>query len=196
MPFGTTLSQSGGGRTLRGVALAASLGLLNVSIPASAQSGERQDSVGEDAVDAVTQPLSDLNLRNKEIPLILQLAQDEPYNLSELKGCDAIRTEVTRLDQVLGPDANEPAERVGLVNRGLRTGGNVLGGMIPFRGLVRQVSGAKAEEKRWETAIYAGVARRSFLKGYMAGKSCETIEEASIRSARDVLGMSEPNTEE
>ncbi|WP_390588372.1 hypothetical protein [Erythrobacter sp. MTPC3] len=162
-----------------------------MSSTAHAQSGERKDSVGEDAVDAVTQPLSDLNLRNKEIPLILQLAQDQPYNLNEVEGCEALRTEVARLDEVLGPDADQPADRAGLINRGLRTGGNVLGGMIPFRGIVRQISGANAEEKRWEAAVYAGVARRSFLKGYMAGQGCETAEEATVRSAREILGMPE-----
>ncbi|MEO0464842.1 MAG: hypothetical protein AAF127_17100 [Pseudomonadota bacterium] len=161
------------------------------AVPAFAQSGERQESVGEDAVDAVTQPLSDLNLRNREIPLILRLAREEPYNLSEVEGCDALRTEVARLNEVLGPDANEPAERAGLVNRGLRAGGDVLGGMIPFRSIVRRVSGARAEQKRWEAAVYAGVARRSFLKGYMAGQGCETAEEATVRSARDILGMPE-----
>jgi hypothetical protein len=173
----------------RGVALAASLGLLVLSVPALAQSGERQDSVGEDAVDAVTQPLSDLNLRNREIPLILVLAQEEPYNLSEVEGCDALRTEVARLDEVLGPDADAPPEGTGIINRGLRTGGDMLGGMIPFRGIVRQISGANAEAKRWRVAIYAGVARRSFLKGYMAGKRCDTAEDISARSAREVLGM-------
>ncbi|GMN03923.1 hypothetical protein [Erythrobacter sp. MTPC3] len=149
----------------------------------------QQDSIGEDAVDAVTQPLTDLNLRSKEIPQVLMAAQTEPYDLAGLEECGALRGEVARLDNVLGPDADQPEERASLLNRGLRTGGNVLGGIIPLRGLVRQVSGARAEEKRWEAAVYAGVARRSFLKGYMAGKFCETAEEASIRSARDVLGM-------
>lgn len=159
--------------------------------PVSAQSGIQQDSVAEEAVDAVTQPLSDLNLRSKDIPQILLTAQEEPYDLVGMEECSALRTEVARLNEVLGPDADEPDDEAGLLNRGLRTGGNILGGMIPFRGLVRQISGARAEEKRWEAAVYAGVARRSFLKGYMAGKGCETAEEASIRSARNVLEMPE-----
>ncbi|GMN14975.1 hypothetical protein [Altererythrobacter sp. MTPC7] len=176
---------------MRTITCLVAVSLAFSAAPTLGQSGERQDSVGEDAVDAVTQPLSDLNLRNREIPLILRLAQEEPYNLSEVEGCDALRTEVARLNEVLGPDANEPAKRAGLVNRGLRAGGDVLGGMIPFRGIVRRVSGARAEQKRWEAAIYAGVARRSFLKGYMAGQGCESAEEASVRSARDILGMPE-----
>ncbi|WP_152553448.1 hypothetical protein [Erythrobacter longus] len=174
------------------IAMSLTLSLLSPGT-AHAQSGAKEDSIGEDAVDAVTQPLSDLNLRSKEIPLILTLAQEEPYNLTEVAGCDAVRTEIARLDAVLGPDANEPAERRGLVNRGLQVGGDVLGGMIPFRSIVRRLSGARAERKRWEAAIFAGVARRSFLKGYLAGQACETPEEASVETARDVLGMEASN---
>lgn len=191
MPFGSTRHAVGRQRHGYPLAFAASLILLAFASPAAAQSGMQQDSVGEDAVDAVTQPLSDLNLRGKDIPQILLTAQEQPYDLVGMEECSALRTEVARLNDVLGPDADEPEDEAGILNRGLRVGGDVLGGMIPFRGLVRQISGAKAEEKRWEAAVYAGVARRSFLKGYMAGKGCETAEEASIRSARDVLGMPE-----
>lgn len=142
-----------------------------------------------DAVDAVTQPLSDLNLRNREIPLILVLAQQEPYDMAQLGDCDALRAEIAQLEEVLGPDADAPADKEGLVNKGLKLGGSTISGFIPFRGLVRQVSGANANAKRWQAAIYAGVARRSYLKGYLAGQECPSREEMSVQSARDVLGM-------
>ena len=183
--------QSGNGRSPSwGWALAIFYLSLILAVPASAQSGAKQDSIGEDAVDAVTQPLSDLNLRKKDIPFVLIQAQEAPYNLETVTTCDALRSELARLDRVLGPDANEAQKSAGIVNKGLRTGGKVLGGLIPFRGLVRQISGAKAEEARWDAAIYAGVARRSFLKGYQRGKSCQSEEELVTASARDVLGMS------
>lgn len=191
MPFGSTRHAVGRQRHGYPLAFAASLALLAFAGPVSAQTGAQQDSVGEDAVDAVTQPFSDLNLRSKDIPQILLAAQEEPYDLVGMEECSALRTEVARLNDVLGPDADEPADEVGLVNRGLRIGGDIIGGIIPFRGIVRRVSGARAAEKRWEAAVYAGVARRSFLKGYMAGKNCENAEDASIRSARDLLGMQE-----
>ncbi|QUL38362.1 hypothetical protein [Erythrobacter sp. JK5] len=191
MPFGSRMVAVGRQGRRFPLTLAASALFAVFAAPVHAQSGEKHDSVGEDAVDAVTQPLSDLNLRSKDIPLLLTLAQQAPYDLTNLDDCDALRGEVGRLDEVLGPDADAPQDEEGLVNKGLKTGGNILGGMIPFRGLVRQLSGAKAEEKRWEAAIYAGVARRSYLKGYMAGKSCLTSEEETIRSARDVLNLSE-----
>lgn len=190
MPFGSTRHAVRRQRHRYPHAFAALLILLPFASPAAAQSGMQQDSMGKDAVDAVTQPLSDLNIRNRDIPQVMLDAQSAPYDLTGMEECSALRVEVAELNSVLGPDADEPEERAGLVNRGLRAGGNILGGMIPFRGLVRQISGAKAVQKRWEAAVYAGVARRSFLKDYMAGKSCETADEASIRSARDVLGLS------
>lgn len=188
MPFGSNMSQSGGKGSHYMVAFAA-LMLIVVASPAAAQNGAKHDSVGEDAVDAVTQPLTDLNLRAREIPQVLIAAQQTPYDLEMLTSCDALRTEVDRLDAVLGPDADEPSEKEGLLNKGLRTGGNIIGGFLPFRGLVRQLSGANAHEAKWREAIYAGVARRSFLKGYMAGQGCENAEEVAVRSARELLGL-------
>lgn len=186
VPFGSPEHRGG----KRGSMLLA-LAVLFAASPSSAlaQGGEKKDSVGAEAVDAVTQPLSDLNLRTKDIPLILQIAQAAPYDLASLDGCRAVHSEIERLEQTLGPDADAPEADEGLVNRGLQLGGNLLSGFIPFRGLIRQISGANAEQARWEAAIYAGVARRSFLKGYAKGMGCAAPEEAAIQSAEQVLGL-------
>ena len=165
--------------------------VMTLPVSAYAQSGEQQDSVRDDAVDAVTQPLSDLNLRKKDIPLILQIAQNAPYSLEAVATCELLQHEIGRLEEALGPDADSPQEEKGLLNTGLQAGGNILSGFIPFRGVVRQLSGANAERARWEAAIYSGVARRSYLKGYMLGQQCpvSTPQEAAVRSAEDVLGL-------
>ncbi len=195
-PFGSpiagTSSQAGGGNKRKSAVLAVSAIILagsSIGAPLSAQNGAQQDTIGEDMVDAVTQPLSDLNLRSREIPLILILAQDAPYDLTEIRGCAAIRGELARLEDVLGPDADQPREGTGLINRGLRTGGKMISGFIPFRGIVRRISGARAQERQWEEAVYAGVARRSYLKGYMAGQQCGEAEEQAPPTARDILGL-------
>ena len=190
VPFGSP-ERRGGKRG--SILLALAVLVFVCPIPAFAQSGEKKDSVGEDAVDAVTQPLSDFNLRSKEIPLILQIAQAAPYDLETIEDCSALNTEIGRLEEVLGPDADAPADKEGLVNKGLQLGGNVLGGFIPFRGLIRQISGANAERAKWESAIYAGVARRSFLKGYAKGLKCATPEEAAVQSAEEILGLPSPD---
>ncbi|MEE4199940.1 hypothetical protein [Erythrobacter sp.] len=179
----------GGGIRFGAGGAAVLLCALAAATPVYAQSGEREGSTGANAVDAVTQPLTDLNLRNREIPPILLSAQAAPYALDNTQDCAALRGAIARLEDVLGPDADTPEQDRSLVNSALDAGGDVLGGMIPFRGLVRRISGARAAEARWEAAIYGGVARRSFLKGYLSAKSCPTAEEVSVRSARDVLGL-------
>lgn len=189
--FGSSRKNRCGKRALPPLALAALI--LLGSNPVWAQSGERKDTVAQDAVDAVTQPLSDLHLRSRDIPPVLLRAQQAPYDLTDLEGqCQALRVEIMDLEEVLGPDADAPAEREGLVNQGLQLGGRILGGLIPFRGIVREISGANAEEARWEAAIYAGVARRSFLKGYARALDCPTYEEETLRSAEEVLGLDQP----
>ena len=49
---------------------------------------------------------------------------------------------------------------------------SVLGSFIPFRGIIREVSGANAQERLWDRALYAGAARRAFLKGMGEQRGC------------------------
>ncbi len=172
--------------------------LLAIALPAAAhaQNGEKRESVGGDVLDAVTSPLDDLNLRSKDIPLVLVNAQTNVYSIQGLSECAAVRAQVARLEEVLGPDADSEQDSDGLINKGLKTGGNMLSGFIPFRGVVRQLSGANARRAKWDAAIYAGIARRSFLKGYMKGKGCLDEEEAAVESAENVLGVSFGTSEE
>lgn len=194
VPFGSHRSYRDGKRRSMLLALAACGGMLTT--PALAQNGAKRDSIGKDAVDAVTQPLSDLNLRGKDIPSVLLVAQASPYSLDRGTDCASLYREVGRLDEVLGPDADEEADSEGLINKGLKVGGNILGGLIPFRGLVRQLSGANAERARWQAAIYSGIARRSFLKGFAKARLCTPPQEAAVRSAEQVLGLEPPSEPE
>lgn len=163
--------------------------LLVVSSPAvQAQSGEKKDLVGRDALDAATQPLNDLNIMSREIPFMLRAAQIAPYDMTGMEDCQSIYSSLNQLDDVLGPDADEPPEKSGLANTALRAGGNVLGGLIPFRGVVRQLSGANAKAREWQAAIYAGVARRSFLKGFATARGCPSRETAALNNATECFG--------
>lgn len=157
--------------------------------PADAQSGRKQRSTGGAAIDAATQPLSDLNLRKSEIPPLLIRAQASPYNLTGVTGCDEVRTEIAALERLLGPDADSNEDDSSTVNSALQAGGNVLGGFIPFRGLVRQISGASARQAQWQSAIYAGVARRSYLKGYGKALNCATAREHAVETSAQLLGL-------
>ncbi len=166
-------------------------GLVALGLPslAAAQSGEKVDTVREDAVDAVAQPLEDLNLRNKDIPTILIIAQAAPYELAavtrqkDTNDCQLIGNEIVLLEEMLGPDVDQEPEKESLANKGLQLGGSLLGGLIPFRGVIRQLTGANAEREKMERAIYAGIARRSFLKGYAQGIGCAPAEETAEETA-------------
>ncbi|MEZ5742744.1 MAG: hypothetical protein R3D89_03155 [Sphingomonadaceae bacterium] len=165
----------------------AGIALLATS-PALAGQGKPKDTLGGAAKSAVTQPLQDLNLAGKKVPTELLLLREKPYATDGLDSCEAIDTQIASLEDILGPDVDAPQEGGGMLRSALSTGGKFLGGFIPFRGVVRQLSGASERKKRMEDAVYVGVARRSFLKGFAASKGCPTAEERAIAAARAALG--------
>lgn len=128
---------------------------------------ERSPNMG----DAVTTPVSDLNLKKGEIPPLLIAAQERPYHLRGLERCNQIAGAIRELDQLLGDDLDLPQEDGQRVTAG-RVAQAAVGSFIPFRGLIREVSGANTHERRMQAAIDAGIARRAFLKGYGQARGC------------------------
>jgi len=129
---------------------------------------------GTKAVEIGGQPVRDIGFNRRDIPEILVKAQDDPYSLKGLKTCRQMAAEVTALNAVLGPDyivGNELKEsRAGrLAAAGGRT---VVNSIIPFRGLVREISGAAPAERRLDAAVQAGLARRGFIRGVHARQGC------------------------
>ena len=123
------------------------------------------------AADVVTTPLSDLNLRKGEIPPVLIEAGDQAYSLDGASTCQQLSATVTRLDAALGEDIDLP-QAGGQRTSGGRMAQSVVGSFIPFRGLIREVSGASGRERELQAAILAGVARRAFLKGVGQARGC------------------------
>ncbi len=131
---------------------------------------------------AVTTPLSDLNLVRADIPTVLVAAQKAPYTPPVDRSCVALTNDVRALDAVLGPDLDTPAtpSNPGLVERGAgAVGGAAVGalrgaaeGVVPFRGWVRKLSGAERYSKDVAAAIAAGTIRRAFLKGLGQAAGC------------------------
>lgn len=131
--------------------------------------------------DAVSAPLVDLNLRRKEIPEVLKRASVNTYDLGGLARCESIAAEVARLDDVLGPDFDEPP---GPAESNTEKGGRMatdytLGAVrgaatdiIPFRGVVRRLTGAEKHQKAFDKAVDAGHVRRAYLKGVGMHKNC------------------------
>lgn len=145
--------------------------------------GEAFEAAGETTREglpgAATAPLEDLNLRRDEIPQELaDIAY--VYNATPAPDCRAIRREIERLDAVLGRDYDVEAEEISAGTRGGAAAGDlvvdsirgVTTGVIPFRSVVREASGAAAFERRRAKAFAAGYARRAYLKGLALGQGC------------------------
>lgn len=145
---------------------------------ASAQAappGEKPQENGTAMGDAVTQPLADINLKRKAIPPELAAIQGNPYALDGIRTCRQIIAEVQTLNTVLGDDVDKI--EVDPVTRKRREGAagvtrGVVSSFIPFRSLLREVSGARSSEDAYREAIFAGVIRRGFLKGYGQARRC------------------------
>ncbi len=141
--------------------------------PASAQTAIDPGSMS--ASDVVTRPLSDVNIKKKNIPELLIAAQERPYTLSGLKTCARMQTAVRNLDAVLGDDIDTVQEKTRDQKRGntaARLANSIVGSLIPFGGIVREVSGANGNERQLQIAIYAGSVRRAFIKGVGLQKGC------------------------
>ena len=124
-----------------------------------------------DAKDVVMTPVDDLNLDGDEIPEVLDEARMDPYASEKLAACEDITREISRLDAVLGPDYDlDPEERSRITAGDI--GKTVVKSFIPFRGLLREVTGAADEERDLRDAIVAGGTRRGYLKGLGEARGC------------------------
>lgn len=132
------------------------------------------------AVDVATTPMTDLNIRKDQIPQILIDAQTQPYHLANMKRCAQIAAQVGELDAILGYDIDLPQTEGRKVSPG-RVAQSVVGSFIPFRGVVREISGANAEQRRLQAAIQAGMVRRAFLKGIGEERGCRYPARSATR---------------
>ena len=154
-------------------ALLGAVALALLAAPASAADDNKP--VNEENVsarDVAVTPLEDLNLENDPIPPLLLAAQQDPYGTAGLKKCGQYSTAIEDLNAVLGPDfdiasKDERSMTVGSVAK------SVVGALIPFRGVIREISGANKHEREFQDAVVAGVMRRAFLKGMGLKLGCK-----------------------
>ncbi len=134
-----------------------------------------RDGALDKAGKIATQPGRDLGLDKDEIPPVLVKAVENPYAAPPSRNCKGLATSMDELNAVLGPDftvgrkANEG--RAGKIAEAV--GRAVVNSIIPFRGLVREISGAAPAERRLQAAVTAGIARRGYLRGIAAAKGCK-----------------------
>ena len=121
----------------------------------------------------VTQPVRDVGIQKTKIPEVLKQAVKQPY-ASPGERCSQIVASMAELNEVLGPDFDgsikENRNRLG--NLAAAGGTFVVNSIIPFRGIVREISGAGPAQRRLDTAIDAGLARRGYLRGLAVSRGC------------------------
>jgi hypothetical protein len=145
------------------------------------QSGRPVVNTVNKAGEIATQPVRDVGAKKREIPVVLERAAEDPYATTGVKTCRQIASAMTELNEVLGPDYEAghtiKENRAGkLAEAGGKT---VVNTLIPFRGLVREVSGAAPAERRYNAALDAGLVRRGFLRGLATAKGCKVSSGAS-----------------
>ncbi len=172
------------------------LALLLITPAAAQDRKDRDQNTGEMMGDAVTQPLADINLKRKGVPPELEAVRDKPYDTAGIRTCRQIIAEVTKLEGVLGDDFDKI--EVNTRDRKRKEGAagvtrGIISGLIPFRALIREVSGARASDQDYREAVYAGVVRRSYLKGLGTARRCRapgrpmTAMESAQQAASEML---------
>lgn len=140
--------------------------LLSFAVPAPGQPAKQI------AQDAAVTPVEDVNLKKREISPVLLSAEQDPYSSEATRNCAQINAALDSLNGVLGPDFDsDKVAKKGLNKTGIAK--NLVGSFIPFRGVVREVSGAAGAERRYNAAVDAGIARRGYLRGVAVSRGCK-----------------------
>ncbi|HUQ13164.1 MAG TPA: hypothetical protein VM055_02710 [Novosphingobium sp.] len=159
-------------RVVAGVAGLALMAALSAQ-PCLAQTAV--DPANVTAEDVAMSPFADVGLSKKAIPVVLKTAMARPYDLTGIKSCVGFTTAIMDLDVALGADIDVAFGKTADEKMGNSAGAvakSVIGSFIPFRGVIRELSGANAHQREWDRALYAGAARRAFLKGMGEQRGC------------------------
>lgn len=147
--------------------------------PSSDGRMKTSDQVKRGSVEgAATTPLRDLNVVRIEIPQILLDALEDPYARPPARAkCAQLIAMIRPLNEVLGPDIDAvPIDTENWTSKGKSTAlgvaGDLAGGVIPFRGVVRRLSGADSHDRLVAAAVIAGHTRRAYLKGLGEARGC------------------------
>jgi hypothetical protein len=143
----------------RGIALSIAMALLTAACA----------STSEGVSGAVSQPMRDLNIVREEEKAALSSAVSAPY--ADPSDCVAGAQELKGLDEALGPDIDAAAAPNNIVQEMALDA--VRGAVsLPYRGIVRRLSGAHRREQALQRAKFAGELRRAYLKGFGRGARC------------------------
>jgi len=161
-----------------GVGIAIVSMLLATGAAAQNQAEPEQPSKLHQSLDTggriAAQPVHDVDASRTKIPPVLEAAMGDPYGLVGARTCAQIARAISALTDALGPDfSSGPAKSENRAGKLAEAGGKtVVNAIIPFRGLVREISGAAPAQRRLNQAIDAGYARRGFLRGLQSARGC------------------------
>jgi hypothetical protein len=175
--------------------------ILSLAAPAAAQNqGQRQAQSRADAeasaraprpvqttseanreglTGAAQAPLRDLNIVRVDVPPVLVNALADPYRRPPSSKCADLITLLRPLNEALGEDIDQPsAVDTTLAGQARPAAYGAMASvasdaLIPFRGVVRYVTGAAKHDQYVQSAIIAGYTRRAYLKGLGEARSCK-----------------------
>ncbi|MBS0297107.1 MAG: hypothetical protein JSR45_12415 [Proteobacteria bacterium] len=138
--------------------------------PARKASADIAQPIGE----VLSQPAKDLNLVREAQSPTLVTAYANPYGEAG-RGCEQIVAEIRALDAAIGQDLDTPGWKASVESQ---TPGafahdavrDLVG--LPFRGVVRRISGADRRDRVSRAMVVSGVARRAYLKGRGQAAGC------------------------
>lgn len=153
------------------------------------------------ALEAVQSPLVDLNIKRSEIPESLQHITGRPYATPERLQCKVMKEEIEALDSALGPDMSSGEIKNSLTDDKtdyVKEGASMLqseaigfvagkASIIPFRGIVRQVTGAAKHSKEVARAYESGKLRRAYLKGLSTALKCDQPTKQKLASKKTLV---------
>lgn len=152
------------------------LSVLLLAAPVLAQEEESDGQrIGKKAENIVRQPVKDVGLMRENPPEILKDAQKAPYSLAGIKSCKDLQRAINDLYPVLGPDVDAVDDQGDALSERLAEAGvkSVVNSLIPFRGLVREATGAAEADRKFRMMVAAGMARRGYLKGVAYDRKCK-----------------------
>lgn len=118
-------------------------------------------------------PLADFSIDEDDIPGVLRRAVADPYAMPVPSDCATIAAEVLQLDAALGSDfdvvraTDRPDDYMSEALIG------AVRGLIPYRGVIGLLTGARQRARRVAEAVAAGTTRRGYLKGPGESIGCD-----------------------
>lgn len=164
-------------RACAAVAVILSAGLIGSRMAWAAQGAPRtQGTARAKAGEVLKQPFKDLNVLQDIIPEALLKAKAAPYAKPREANCLAVRMEIYELDYALGEDldvqTDDDSKSKKIADETYNLARGAVSGLIPYRGILRRVTGAEKHARAINEALLAGAVRRSYLKGFGESLGC------------------------